>query len=703
MPPVRGADFDKLDCSVKLVPGDAAFYGAMLRNKEQIDAVLTSKAWARLTALPSVKMLWARVVEQLDQPLGPLSTPREIFKDPDNRQVLDLLGDLVSQEVFFYGGANSVDFLTLAGQLYGTAQVQRAFSQLQKHDGEVGDSGKEQARALLEVLAQKPELVHVPDVVVGFRVRDTERARAQLARLEKFIRPQIENAPPLKGRLQRAKVGDGDFLTLTLDGGMVPWDEIPLKDLEEQPGQFDAVLKKLREMKLTVALGVSRGHVLFGLGSSAEHLARFGPGRDRLVERPELKPLARFADRRLTGVSYLSKDLVTQTATTDKEVNDMVKTAKGWLPQAGLTDRQQERISRDLDEFAKDVARFLPRPGAVLSFSFLTGQGQESYAYDWGQDNTRDASKPLTILDHFGGSPLFATAGRSRFSPDDYRLLVKWVKVFYGYGDEYLVPQMEPDQREKFQKFMKEAAPLFRRLDDATGQLLLPALADGQAAFVVDAKLTSKQWVAMLPATEKPLGLPLPALVLGVSDAARLRQAVGEYRAVANRLLALLHQYGDDVPELQVPEPRKTAGKGGELYAFSLPEGLPLDKQIEPTAGLSGRFAVVALSPAQADWLLAATPLAGGGGPLADPKKNRAAAAWCDWAAAVDVLTPWVDMAMQIAAPLMALAGVQVEDLPGQVRTVLEILKVFRNYASETYLDGGAWVTHGALAIEDVK
>ena len=73
--PVRAADIDKLDCSAKSVPSDAAFYSATLRNKEQLDIVLKSKAWAKLWALPLVQTAWKKATEQLDQPLGTLDTP----------------------------------------------------------------------------------------------------------------------------------------------------------------------------------------------------------------------------------------------------------------------------------------------------------------------------------------------------------------------------------------------------------------------------------------------------------------------------------------------------------------------------------------------------------------------------------------------------------------------------------------------------
>ncbi|MBV9122337.1 MAG: hypothetical protein JO112_03115 [Planctomycetes bacterium] len=42
------------------------------------------------------------------------------------------------------------------------------------------------------------------------------------------------------------------------------------------------------------------------------------------------------------------------------------------------------------------------------------------------------------------------------------------------------------------------------------------------------------------------------------------------------------------------------------------------------------------------------------------------------------------------------------ESLGNQIRTVLEVLKVFRTYSSCTYLEGGALVTHGETVIQDL-
>src|SRR5262249_22719603 len=51
--PARAADLKK-DTSLSLIPADAAFFSSNLRNKEQIDLVLASKAYKKLAALPAV-------------------------------------------------------------------------------------------------------------------------------------------------------------------------------------------------------------------------------------------------------------------------------------------------------------------------------------------------------------------------------------------------------------------------------------------------------------------------------------------------------------------------------------------------------------------------------------------------------------------------------------------------------------------------
>jgi hypothetical protein len=514
----------------------------------------------------------------------------------------------------------------------------------------------------------------------------------------------LEQVPQMKGRLKRTKVAGGDFLTLSLDGEIVPWDQIPIKDLEEEPGEFDDVIKKLKALKLNVSLGIAGKYVMLSIGETTGLLPKLVPGPNRLVDRPEFKPLARFADRRLTSINYVSKELQVKLAMTEKDVNDLVEAAKSFLPHAELTEEQQGRVGKDLETLAGDIRKYLPQPGASMSFSFLTDQGQESYGYDWGKNNTLDASKPLTLLNHLGGSPLFATVRRSKYSPEDYQLLVKWIKVFHGYFEEFAVPKMEDEEREKYEKFMKGAAPLFKRLDEATGKLLLPALADGQTALVIDAKLTSSQWIALLPPSERPMPMIELACVAGVSDAPKLRQACGEYWAVAKKMLDLVREVGgEDIPEIELPDPDVKKVKSGELFTFPLPPTVPVDKKLAPTAGLSNTVAVFTVSNEHAERLLTDTPLKASGAAPFDAARKLATATVLDWAGTVDALAPWVDMGVRMAAPFADPIVGDTKDLPEQVRTVLDVLKVLRNYRGVTYLEDGAWVSHALTVLQDLK
>src|SRR5205823_2224717 len=78
----------------------------------------------------------------------------------------------------------------------------------------------------------------------------------------------------------------------------------------------------------------------------------------RLSEQPELKPLAKFADRKLTSVSYTSKALAAKFATSRENVEGSVELVEALLKQVPLTKKEQERIRKDLKEVRPFLKRF---------------------------------------------------------------------------------------------------------------------------------------------------------------------------------------------------------------------------------------------------------------------------------------------------------------------------------------------------------
>ena len=156
----------------------------------------------------------------------------------------------------------------------------------------------------------------------------------------------------------------------------------------------------------------------------------------------------------------------------------------------------------------------------------------------------------------------------------NYDMAAKWLGIGYGYFKKYAVPKMPEEERAKFQQFATLARPLVTRLHHTTRDSLLPALADGQFALVVDTKLKSKQFFNAMPPAEKPLAILEPALVLGVSDAELLRKACVEYRAIFNGFIDAARSIeGSHVPEnIRIPEPTVLSRDAGTLYTYPLPK-----------------------------------------------------------------------------------------------------------------------------------
>lgn len=702
--PVRGADLDQAAPSLKWIPEDAAFYSAMLRNREQWDLVLNSRAWAKLKSLPAVQALWSKAKEQLEQEDGQVGQARKLLEQPENRQLVDLLKDMVSEEVFTYGGTSSAEFLAFLSQINNGVRYRQLLMQV-KNPG--GDPIQQYLKAFFDFMVDNPNL-RAPETVIGFRLTDTKRAEAQLKRLETFATAMTAQIPELQGRFKSSKVGKDTYLTLTLDGKMIPWDQVPVKDVEDKPGQYDKVVKKLTELKLTISLGLHGKYLLFSTGESTDHLAKLGqeePGKKGLLSRPEFKPLTRFADKRITALNYFSKTFNSSFVIRPKDINNMVKMANDLFPLSDLPERKRTQIQKDIDDLTRDLKKFLPEPGAVAGISYLTSQGTESYTYDWGKNLALDASQPLVLLNHVGGNPLLAWVGHAKFSPEQYQLGVKWLKVFHGYWEELGVPRLNDSQREQYQKIAKAALPLLKRLDEVTGQMFLPALRNCEWAFVLDGKLKSQQWLKMLPLSEKPMPMLEPALVLSVADADLLRKALAEYRTLANEALVKTHELAEEFPEIQIPAPEKRQTKKGTFYVYPLPDGAPLDGKIQITIRLEQKVGVIAISQEHAERLLASTPLKVESGPLANTKRPLAMATYVDTAGLIDVVSPWVVMGVGMVEPFIRLAAGDAagkEEFAGQVKTLFDILKVFRHSSGATYLEDGVWVTHGEVVVKDL-
>lgn len=690
-PVARAADPPKpADTALGKVPADAEYFRSVLRLGETFDLIGKTRLWARLWNDPAVQEMLKQARAAYDAGEGDLAPLKKFFADPVNAELPALALDALSQEVFVYAGDGAGDFTSLLMETAGGAKYGPV---LQKFLGQdVGDLDRARVRLGLQALAEKPERLRVPDLIVGFQVAEPKKVADQLRRLDPLLADALKGTP-LAGRSKRAKVGGDDFLVLELDGSLVPWDKVPIAEYEEKKGEFDPLLKRLKAMKLTVAVGVRQGYLLVAIGESVDRITRFGGDGPRLAGRPELKPLAKAAGRPLTAVGYTSAKLRQATATKAEDVTGFAELSKWGLEFAGLPEDLRNAIQKDVEALTKAIGRGLVKPGAAMHFSVRTARGWETFDHDY-TDPGPGQSRPLTLLNHLGGDPLLAAVWRSGTTVEDYRAFVKWVTTFAGHAEKVAVAK-ELVPAETIALFRKAVLPILRELSDVTEKLWLPALEDGQQGFVVDAKWTSKKWHESV---ETPQALPLPevGLVLGVSDAEKFAQALEGYRTVVNKAIAKARELAPpgSVPEFEIPKP-KVEKAGGTTFAFyPIPAEWGIDKQFQPTGGLSERVAALTLSRGHTERLLKATPLRTGLAPLADLDRPLDSAFYFNWSAWVDAIDPWADYAIRAAGADDEAAAI--------ARKVVVALRVFRAYGSATYREGGATVTHSEAVFGDV-
>lgn len=703
VPHAAAGELSKLDTSLQIVPEDVAFYSSMMRNREQIEAIAGSNAWAKIKEMPVVQMGMMFYQMQMSVPDSGPAKLAEAMDNPEARKIIDMLIDMGSEEIFLYGDNSAADLLQLfqdvnGAQNYGTLMALVG--------GEYYDMERVKTRHAISMLAEDAELIATPNLILGFKISNHKLAKEQLIKLETIGNIVFESNEETKGHFEKTKVGGYEYLVLELDGSMIPWDEVPLdtfKENELEDGDIDKIVERVKQAKLVVALGIRDDYLVFSIGPSLDYLKKMGEG-PWLIDRKELEPLADFVDRRLTSVGYVSKEMNQRLNNQKNQIDEAVAMADMLLPETELSEEQQERIIEDAKRVAEDLKKLVPEVGALAGFSFLTDQGIESFRYNWSDLSGLDGTKQLGLLEHVGGNPLLGLVLRERVNPDHYDMVVEWIKTAYRYVEDYALPTMQEDDRRELESFLKGTMPLFERMDKTNREKLIPSLADGQSALVIDGKLTSKQLVETMPPAEEPLPIFEPAIVIGLSDANLFRSAMHDYWEIVNGMIdAMRNAEGTDVPEdFRLPEPKIDEISDGKLFCFPLPEEWGVDKQIVPNMGISKNVAVMTISKDHSARLMQATPLSVGG-LLTETDRPLAVAVWVDWAAMVDTVAPWVDYFMEVSPALENAGDDQREMTVTQVHTVIELLKVLRKISNECYFKDGALVIHTLVELQDVE
>jgi hypothetical protein len=689
------------DSSLKMVSADAAFYSTSLRLGEQFERFLHSNAFAKLKELPAAKLLVQHLHDEAKDPNNPVHHITEALKDPANKQLAELLHDLPRHEIFFYGGAGWSDMLPILKKI-NTAQYSGPIQAIIA--GKPQETNMYQGRAMLDAVNSSADKLAIPEMVLGFKLSDGGPANEQITRLEAALKHATENSP-LKGRVKRVRVGDTEALTLTVDGSMIPVDKAPWDQIEEREGQYDNLRKRIKSLKLAISLLVKDNYLLLTIGPDTKVAERLTHG-PALGTRPEFSPLAKFADKKLLAVGYASKALIESAATRPEDVSGVVEFIRNGLDKLPISEKNRTSIDKDLKRYGDEVIKHLPKPGAMVSFAFMTDRGQESFAYDYTINPDAPEEKSLSILDHLGGSPLLAIAGVVNDPTPGYKAFVELIRNVWVHA-EAVGKEFAPEQvYQQFQQGLEMIKPFVKRLDSITGEQLLPALGAGEIALVVDAKWTSKKWFAEFDQHDAALPLPEFSIVRTVSNEDTLVAAFAAYRKLASDLITQANAFGANLPIEELPKPASEKVADGTLFFWPMDlPGEPLDKQVQPTVGLSGHLFAISLSKKHSERLLKKTPLTVAHAPLND-KRPATMAVVVNFGGMVRMVRPWVE---KLALPQIveqipdnAPPGLGKKDVPDQVKTVLDVLGCLRTYTALIYREGDVTVTHGELVIRDL-
>jgi len=737
---------------VQIVPRDAAFLSASLKLREQYDRIVGSNAFAALKKLPAVARALESFEEQRTMPGSPFSMFETFMELPENEQAADLVQDMVATDTFVYGEPSCVSFVKLlqtlqqaqqaAGLIWddeplleleaiepdpeqdtpedsvGVRAVLRPVA-LRADAAEQFAPGQRQTRMVVEALVANLDLLVVPDLVWGFKTAKRDVGRSQLKRVEVLAKLLVQANPDLENALKRRTVAGGEFVTFTLDGGLLPWDELA-GQVEEMAGDVrgaEKVLDRLRSLDLVFAVGMVGDWVIVTLGDSLDHLEKlaFQDPAKGLLSTPPFAPLRADADKPITAVSYVSEPLAEALATTPDDLDEAVDSFSNLVVAAGLPAAAERDVRRWLQRVRDEFGKRLPDPGAWMSYSFFNEQGYEGYAWDWTRNLPYDGARQLEILRHTGGTPVAVAVQRFKSDPRLLDAVVGVVEGAWSLFTTYGRPRLDAEEVDRFDAFEEHLVPLGGKLADVLRNGILPALADGQVGLVLDAKTRTKRLHDELPASAELLPLVEPAIVLPLADRKRFLGGLNDLFALADETVAAVRRMDPDVlPKgYEVPEPKKTKVEGGTVWSFPL-AAAGLDDQLQPAIGVGEDAVIFSLGPQQVGRMIAAAPLETGRR-LTRFNEPLAAAAAVDVEQFFDALAPWVRYVARYASvqerdgevdPDAELSAddenEQTREALDHVRVVFEVLKTLKVAVVETAFRNEALVSHWRNVIRDL-
>jgi hypothetical protein len=331
----------------------------------------------------------------------------------------------------------------------------------------------------------------------------------------------------------------------------------------------------------------------------------------------------------------------------------------------------------------------------------MTDKGQEGYVYNRTKAVIFDGSKKLDVLNHVGGDPALFLAFRNQYHPEYFATARSIVQKSRNYLDGIASSDLVGgDEKRNLEMFLEHGWPILKRLADVWDSKFLPAMKDGQHAFVLtQGNLSSRQWAKDMPESDEPLPLPELAGIHGVSDEGLMIDGFVQLFETIDSLLAHASEAGELPPNTTVPRPVEGSVSKGTKYMYAIPDDCPAPKEMAPQAVFVDGMMITSYSDKLTDALVSSKSLAVGTDVI-QASKPMASAAYVDFGSITTMIRPWLRYGMlQANGDLESLVVPEEGKFPGltgdDVLELWDCLKYAGSMASTTTTsDDGSTVTH---------
>lgn len=564
-------EFDAQNGSLLKVPQTAGYYFSTMNHQAVVNRFFESNAWKRLKKTDVAKGMKkayrrgkSRGYKEYNEE-NPFAVYLKGYGESIGsvafQSVWQFAKEVVNNELFIYVDNDAIPF--------NNAMVRVQSLMMESLRERDGGNGQAAAEALLEALQNTLNDdfadLQCPTMIMGARLEDPDGFRGILGLLQGLAEQAMITMPE---DYQWAKdwwrVVDEDehyLMAIDIDLSKMPLDEW----LEEanRPEIAEILEGVAKSKKASIVLGIVDDLLILGVASDKQKLIDFGSG-PLLIDMPLAGKLRKSVDQgdTIINVFYISKQCAAS-ATSMQQAADTWKYSVLAVSEMMEFETEVEKaafvqeVSEAFDELKADFKATMPPPGGTLSHTKLGEEGVHMTAVHESKLPSLDATKPLDLAGHASQDTIAFVLQRSGTLTQQYAFVSKWSAKIFDLVDRYgkdaiidgVISDMEEEEdleegvEEKARRIVDIAftnvSRIMTKFDTVTRTRLLPAIDEQQLGLFVDMVKGPVSWCADMEPSKEPLGLPLPALVMGHNDSQKLIEAGARYLDIVNESIRL--------------------------------------------------------------------------------------------------------------------------------------------------------------------